>query len=140
MFRVTSCCLLGLSFSHLAEVAGGNFHCEVDSREERQRLEVEYLLLALDFGEILFLFAGFWSLQAALLQVFEPSCNSRTLRRTRRISAVLWDQKRGRHLNNILESFKLRVGLRELLEAVLGASDSILDAQCVQDCHGKIWF
>lgn len=54
------------------------------------RLEVEYLLLALDFGEILLLFAAFGPLQAALLQVFEAGGHGGALGRPRRVTAVLW--------------------------------------------------
>lgn len=53
-------------------------------------LEVEYLLLTLDFGEILFLLAGFGSLQAALLKVFEPRSDGGAFDWPRRITAVLW--------------------------------------------------
>lgn len=52
-------------------------------------LEVEYLLLALDFGEILFLLAGLGSLQAALLKVFEAGRDGGALRRPRGVTAVL---------------------------------------------------
>lgn len=51
---------------------------------------MEYLLLTLDFGEILFLLAGFGSLQAALLKVFEPRSHGGTFYGPRRITAVLW--------------------------------------------------
>lgn len=51
---------------------------------------MEYLLLTLDFGEILFLLAGFGSLQAALLKVFEPRRHGGTFDGPRRITAVLW--------------------------------------------------
>lgn len=54
---------------------------------------MEYLLLALDFGEILFLLAGFGPLQAALLEVFEPRSDGGALHRPRRVSAVLWEPK-----------------------------------------------
>lgn len=60
-------------------------------------LEVEYLLLALDFGEVLFLLACFGPLQAALLKVFEPGCHRGALGRPRRVSAVLWEQGQGRY-------------------------------------------
>lgn len=53
-------------------------------------LEVEYLLLTLDPGKILFLLAGFGSLQAALLKVFEPRSDGGALYWPRRITAVLW--------------------------------------------------
>lgn len=62
-----------------------------DAASEEELLEVEYLLLALDFGEILLLFAAFGPLQAALLQVFEPGGDSGTLRWPRRVTAVLWE-------------------------------------------------
>lgn len=51
---------------------------------------MEYLLLTLDFGKILFLPAGFGSLQAALLKVFEPRGDRRAFYWPRRITAVLW--------------------------------------------------
>lgn len=51
---------------------------------------MEYLLLALDFGEILFLLAGFGSFQAALLQVLEPGRHRGALGRPRGVGAVLW--------------------------------------------------
>lgn len=51
---------------------------------------MEYLLLTLDFGEILFLLAGFGSLQAALLKVLEPRGHRGTLDGPRRMTAVLW--------------------------------------------------
>lgn len=57
-------------------------------------LEVEYLLLALDFGEILFLLAGFGPLQAALLKVFESGRHGRALHRPRGVTAVLWSRHR----------------------------------------------
>lgn len=89
------------SGSHLAEVAGGGGGDFVWSEEESgadeasevEVLEVEYLLLALDFGEILFLLAGFGPLQAALLEVFEPRSDGGALHRPRRVSAVLWEPK-----------------------------------------------
>lgn len=58
---------------------------------EEEVLEVEYLLLALDFGEILFLLAGFGPLKAPLLEVFEPGCDGGTFHRARRVAAVLWE-------------------------------------------------
>lgn len=62
-----------------------------DAASEEELLEVEYLLLALDFGEILLLFAAFGPLQAALLQVFEPGSDGGALRQPRRVTAVLWE-------------------------------------------------
>lgn len=50
---------------------------------------MEYLLLALDFGEVLFLLAGLGSLQAALLEVFESGSHSRAFHRSRRAGAIL---------------------------------------------------
>lgn len=61
-----------------------------DAASEEELLEVEYLLLALDFGEILLLLAAFGPLQAALLQVFEAGGHGGALRRPRRVTAVLW--------------------------------------------------
>lgn len=68
--------------------------CSSDEEEEEEAsevelLEVEYLLLALDFGEILFLLAGFGPLQAALLEVFEPGGDGGALHRPRGVAAVL---------------------------------------------------
>lgn len=80
--------------SQFAEVAGEtSFEVmkEADGASEVEVLEVEYLLLALDFGEILFLLAGFGPLEAALLKVFEPGCDGGALRRPRRVAAVLWE-------------------------------------------------
>lgn len=54
---------------------------------------MEYLLLALDFGDILFLFAGFGPLQAALLEVFEPGGDSGTLHRAGGDTAILWEPR-----------------------------------------------
>lgn len=51
---------------------------------------MEYLLLALDFGEILLLLAGFGPLQAALLEVLEPGGDGGALDRPRGVTAVLW--------------------------------------------------
>lgn len=64
---------------------------EADAASEEERLEVEYLLLALDFGEILLLFAALGPLQAALLQVFEPGGHGGALRWPWRVTAVLWE-------------------------------------------------
>lgn len=64
---------------------------EADAASEEERLEVEYLLLALDFGEILLLFAALGPLQAALLQVFEPGGHGGALHRPWRVTAVLWE-------------------------------------------------
>lgn len=64
-------------------------------------LEVEYLLLTLDFGDLLFLPAGFGPLQAALLEVFEPGGDRGSLRRAGRVTAVLWEP-RERESNVIL--------------------------------------
>lgn len=61
-----------------------------DEASEVEFLEVEYLLLAMDFGEIIFLLAGFGPLQAALLKVFEPGCDSGTFHQPQRVTAVLW--------------------------------------------------
>lgn len=61
-----------------------------EAASEEELLEVEYLLLALDFGEILLLFAAFGPLQAALLQVFEAGGHGGALGRPRRVTAVLW--------------------------------------------------
>lgn len=61
-----------------------------DGASEVEVLEVEYLLLALDFGEILFLLAGFGPLQAALLEMFEPGGDGRALDRPQGVTAVLW--------------------------------------------------
>lgn len=63
-------------------------------------LEVEYLLLTLDFGKILFLLAGFGSLQAALLKVFEPRSDGGTFHGPWRITAVLW-RAEGRTKNQL---------------------------------------
>lgn len=52
---------------------------------------MEYLLLALDFREILFLLARFGPLQAALLEVFEPGCDGGALGGARGVTAVLWE-------------------------------------------------
>ena len=54
---------------------------------------MEYLLLALDFGEVLFLLAGFGPLQAALLEVFEPGGDGGALHRPRGVTAVLWEPR-----------------------------------------------
>lgn len=62
-------------------------------QEEKRLLEVEYLLLALDFGEVLFLPAPFGSLQAPLLEVFESGRHGRTLRQTRGGATVLWEPR-----------------------------------------------
>lgn len=51
---------------------------------------MEYLLLTLDFGKILFLLAGFGSLQTALLKVFEPRSDGGAFYWPRRVTAVLW--------------------------------------------------
>lgn len=48
----------------------------MSAAEEEAVLEVEYLLLALNLGEILFLLAGLGPLQAALLEVLEPCRHS----------------------------------------------------------------
>lgn len=69
---------------------GGGSGGAADAASDEELLEVEYLLLALDFGEILLLFAPFGPLQAALLQVFEAGGHSGALRRPRRVTAVLW--------------------------------------------------
>lgn len=65
---------------------GGNSFGEAS---EVEGSEVEYLLLALDFREVLFLLAGLGSFQAALLEVFESSSHSRAFHRSRRTGAVL---------------------------------------------------
>lgn len=70
-----------------------------DAASEEEQLEVEYLLLALDFGEILLLFAAFWPLQAALLQVFEAGGHSGALGRPWRVTAVLWEPGDTRELS-----------------------------------------
>lgn len=70
-------------------------------------LEVEYLLLTLDFGKILFLLAAFGSLQAALLKVFEPCSDGGTFYGPRRMTAVLW-----RPEGENKESLKKLAGLR----------------------------
>lgn len=56
---------------------------------------MEYLLLTLDFGKILFLLAGFGSFQAALLKVLEPGSHGGTFDWPRRITAVLWRTRGG---------------------------------------------
>lgn len=71
-----------------------------DAASEEELLEVEYLLLALDFGEILLLFAAFGPLQAALLQVFEPGGDGGALCRPRRVTAVLWEPGDGKVKRN----------------------------------------
>lgn len=85
----------------MSQTSEGNFlwreqRGEADEASEVEGLEVEYLLLALDFGEILFLLAGFWPLQAALLEVFEPGGDGRALHRPRRVTAVLWEPTENR--------------------------------------------
>lgn len=66
---------------------------EADEASEVDFLEVEYLLLTLDFGDLLFLPAGFGPLQAALLEVFEPGGDGGSLRRAGRVTAVLWEPR-----------------------------------------------
>lgn len=63
-----------------------------DEASEVEFLEVEYLLLALDFVEIIFLLAGFGPLQAALLKVFEPGCDGGAFHQPQRVT-VLWEPK-----------------------------------------------
>lgn len=74
---------------------------EADEASEVDFLEVEYLLLTLDFGDLLFLPAGFGPLQAALLEVFEPGGDGGSLRRAGRVTAVLWEprEREHRHFN-----------------------------------------
>lgn len=74
---------------------------EADEASEVDFLEVEYLLLTLDFGDLLFLPAGFGPLQAALLEVFEPGGDRGSLRRAGRVTAVLWEprEREQRHFN-----------------------------------------
>lgn len=72
------------------EVGGVVLVVGADAASEEELLEVEYLLLALDFGEILLLFAAFGPLQTALLQVLQAGGHGGALRRPRRVTAVLW--------------------------------------------------
>lgn len=82
----------------------GNVLRSEEEESEAERLEVEYLLLAQDFGDFVFLLAGFGPLQAALLKVFESGGHGRALHRYRRAAAVLQERKNGCKRDQSLET------------------------------------